>query len=179
MAEAPAEVWLAQVRSDYQAARRVLGRSDHSTYCQAVAKCQQVVEKSIKAVVAALRDRGTLRIHTGRRHQVEPLVSALIRLASGRGESRGIQKHISDLLAEHRRGGVFAVCALAPKWPRPGEPFPRNTEYPFQQDEDTWRAPADEGVFGLEKDVQQFQRLADDFYCRLPRIISAIEREPS
>lgn len=177
MSEAPPSVWLRQANSDRKSIGRILDTSEHWTYCQAIAKCQQTVEKSIKALVAALRERGYLHIHTGRTHAVEQLVAAMVRLPVRRHATRDIRNHLLHLLDEHRRGEIRAVCHLAPRWPSAGQPFSRNTEYPFQAAAEKWAAPADDGVFGVN-DIRRFRDLAERIYTEAHRLICAIERHP-
>jgi HEPN domain-containing protein len=57
--------WLRQAQSDRESAERVLDLGDEPTFCHGIAKFQQAVEKSIKALVAALRDHRDLEITVG------------------------------------------------------------------------------------------------------------------
>lgn len=177
MADPPAWVWLTQVDSDWDAARRILVKRQPKTYCQAVARYQQVVEKSICALVAALNEKGMIRVKFKYTHDVEKYFSAMVRRGRS-GQPQDIQDRIGALLNESRRGEIRAITALAPKRPAPGELHRRNTEYPFQLNEVTWKAPAEEGSFDFIADVERFRDLAWRIYDGVSRIVSAIQRTP-
>jgi len=51
--------WIVQVESDFAVAEILFQKTDATTYCQAIAKYQQTVEKSVKAMVAAVNDLGS------------------------------------------------------------------------------------------------------------------------
>src|SRR5579862_3284496 len=70
---AASSVWLRQTNSDLECAGRIYQEKDSASYCHTIAKCQQVVEKSVKAAVAALHDIGFLRRGPSRRHGLEPV----------------------------------------------------------------------------------------------------------
>jgi HEPN domain-containing protein len=176
MLEPSARLWLNQARSDYRASSRLLDDQDHETYCQAIAKYQQVVEKSVKAIAAAIRDAGISPIYTGFTHEVEKIVSALVLLPRGKGPT-DIKDRIKALLNEGHRSEIRALCALAPKRPGPGELARRNTEYPFQRSDGSWIAPHDEGAFDLS-DVERFRALATRIIEGSARTVSALERLP-
>lgn len=166
--------WLKQAGSDLAMASRCYNSDDDQTSCHAVAKHQQAVEKSIKAIIAALNDRGVLKVPTGFKHDVERLVSALIHLPHA-GGNKNIQNRINGLLNEHHRSEIKAICALAPKKPIAGQLARRNTEYPYQNQDATWRAPADTDSFG-RKDVERFRRVAHNLFEGSSRIVSAMYR---
>ncbi len=176
MPEPSARLWLNQALSDHHAATRLLDVEDCATYCQAISKYQQVVEKSVKAIVAAVRDVGIRAINTGYMHEVEKLVSALVLLPKAKGPTN-LKDQIKALLNEGRRGEIRALCALAPKRPGPGELARRNTEYPFQRPDGSWIAPHEEGAFDLS-DVERFRSLASRIIEGAAKIISAVDRLP-
>jgi len=142
--------------------------------CHSIAKHQQTVEKSVKAIVAALSERGIIRVATGFRHTVERLVSALVHLPHSPG-NKDLQGRIHGLLNEHHRAEIDALCLLAPKRPDPGQLARRNTEYPYQNADGSWRAPADDGSF-REAEVDRFRRLAYRIHGGSCRIVSAASR---
>lgn len=77
-------VWLTQAESDLDAAK-VLRREVRSILnCQVAAKCQQVVEKSVKAITAELSDRRVVALTIGFDHNVDQYVSAILRAPSTR-----------------------------------------------------------------------------------------------
>src|ERR1051326_8738452 len=80
VAKAPGDIWLAQAQSDLECAERVFNVQNGSTYCHAIAKCQQTVEKSVKGVVAALYDAGILQSGPSYSHGLEGEIDALKRL---------------------------------------------------------------------------------------------------
>jgi HEPN domain-containing protein len=176
MPEPPARLWLNQAHSDLAAARRIFDVDDESSFCQSIAKYQQIVEKSVKAVAAAVRDAGISAISTGFTHEVEKIVSALVLLPRDRGP-KDIKGQIKALLNEGRRSEIRALCALAPKRPGPGELARRNTEYPYQRPDGSWIAPHESGAFTIS-DVNRFRALATRIIEGSARMISAIERLP-
>ena len=174
MPEPPGRLWLNQAHSDLDAARRLFDTDDDSSFCQAISKYQQVVEKSVKAMAAAVRDAGISPINTGFAHEVEKIVSALVFLPRGKAPT-DIRNRISGLLHEGHRSEIRALCALAPKRPGPGELARRNTEYPFQRPDGSWIAPHESGAFELS-DVERFRDLASRISDGSARIVSALER---
>jgi HEPN domain-containing protein len=166
--------WLRQAQSDRESAERVLDRGDTSTFCHAIAKFQQAVEKSINALVVALRDYRGLGVVIGWTHTVEPFMGVLTRLPRSGGRNREIQSLLHGLLDERTRGAIRALDQLAPRRPPPGVPPHRNTEYPFLQ-EGEWCAPADLQIF-TRSDVDRFRALAARIVGGCARLISAIER---
>jgi hypothetical protein len=166
--------WLRQAGSDYATGFRCHDPADDATVCHVVAKHQQTVEKSVKAIVAALNDRGVIATSTGFRHDVERLVSALVHLPR-RPENKDIQNQITGLLNEHHRSEIKAICLLAPRKPEAGQLARRNTEYPYQNPDGSWRAPADSGSFG-KKDLERFRIVALRIYEGSSRIVSALYR---
>jgi len=166
--------WLHQAASDLAAGDRCYDPKVEATMCHAIAKHQQTVEKSVKAIVAAPTDKGVINVATGFRHDVERLVSVLMRLPYQQA-NRDIQNRIHGLLNEYHRGEIKAICHLAPKRPAAGELARRNTEYPYQNRDGTWRAPSDDGSFG-KKDVDRFRGIANRILEGCSRIVSAIYR---
>ncbi len=172
MGEPPARLWLSQARSDWEAARRLLDLDDDGTFCQAIAKYQQVVEKSVKAIATAIRDAGISPISTGFTHEIEKLVSSLVHLPRGKGPTN-IKDQIKSLLHEGHRGEIRALCALAPKRPGPDELARRNTEYPYQRPDGSWIAPHERGAFE-SSDIDRFRALASRIFNGSARTVSAI-----
>lgn len=177
MAEASGEVWLRQAWSDLEAAKALHVGKRPEFCCQVLSKCQQTVEKSIKAVVAALAGKGIISVAIGRKHDTTRFFSELIRRSFRKADPE-LQMQVIGLLTEHRRAEIFALERLAPKWPAPGRPFPRNTEYPFQQHDGTWCAPADADSFDWKADVGRFRSLAENVFHGCGRVVSLATREP-
>lgn len=146
------------------------------SHCQAIAKQQQAAEKSVRALVAALREAGFTTMPTRRTHDVEAEISALRRIPfRGDADSRDVGSRLNHLLSEHRCAEIRALCALAPKWPAPGWLFPKNTEYPYQDRDGSWRAPADPGSF-RRSDVDRFRNLTKRLVLEVTRLVSAVQR---
>jgi HEPN domain-containing protein len=178
MAEAGAGVWWIQADADRRAARRVFDLADERTYCQAVAKQQQAVEKSVKALAAAVRDARLASVRIKFTHEVDKLLNALNRLHPPTGENAVIQSRIHQLISTRWEKEIGDLMALAPKALAEGEMLlARNTEYPYQNADGSWRAPAESGSFS-DADVRRFQALADHIVFGTERLISAIERRP-
>jgi hypothetical protein len=97
MAEAGAHLWISQADADWWAAGRLLDIAQGRSYCETLSKYQQTVEKSIKAIAAARRDRLLLAIQIGYKHDVVRLASALRRPART-SDPLNIQHHINRLL---------------------------------------------------------------------------------
>ena len=53
------DAWLVQAAADMSAGEKLFQQDDPTSYCQAIAKYQQTVEKPIKAMVAAVNDLGS------------------------------------------------------------------------------------------------------------------------
>jgi HEPN domain-containing protein len=168
--------WLQQAIADRMAAERFAGSAEGWTRCHALAKCQQTVEKAIKAIVAALRDARILHIEIGYRHEVERFLKVLIRMPHA-ADNRAIQRHLQAFLNQDTRTGIRALDALAPRAPSAGERPRRNTEYPFQDAEGDWTIPAAEKTFSAEE-VERSRQLAHRIVDNAGRIIAAIRRAP-
>jgi hypothetical protein len=165
--------WLTQAESDYDCIGRILDVGDRSTYCHAIAKCQQAVEKSVKALVAAARDHRGARFTIGWRHEVEQFITGLIRLSRS-ANSQDIQFVIRSLFDEPTRDGIRRVHELAPRRPPPGGEPALNTEYPYRKGR-KWRAPSEVDAFSRSQ-VDDFRRLAHRVTYGCGRVISAVER---
>ena len=144
--------WLTQAVSDGEAAER---EQKAAAWCHAVAKYQQVVEKAVKAVVAALHEARFTNRRVGPSHEVTPYMPLLVRLPRPR-EGKLIQQQLIKLLDPNTRARIRTLESLAPRWPAPGESPRRNTEYPFHDAEGNWTCPAAVGVFQPDE-VEGFQ----------------------
>lgn len=168
--------WLNQAGADYAASTRAYDPEDFSTACHAVAKHQQAVEKSVKAIVAALHDKGVIVRVPGFNHDVGDHVSALIRLPHN-PVYKNIQNKIHGLLGQSERSEIKELGLLAPKRPGPGKLASRNTEYPYQRPDGTWRAPAADEPGGFDdQDVLRFRQIAQRVYEGTARLLSALYR---
>lgn len=153
------EAWVTQAASDLAAGKRLYQKGDATTYCQALSKYQQTVEKSVKAMVAAVNDLGVHFMSVTPSHVPTREIDALLVLR------RAIDNVSVDRLAEifkKYRKPVEDLCRLAPKWPDDGYTFARNTEYPFQVGAG-WAAPALPDSF-TEEETETAQRTAWAFH---------------
>ena len=175
MAEAKGHLWISQANSDLWAAERLFDAAQPRSYCQAIAKCQQTVEKSVKAVAAALRDRFIFR-PDGKvfyKHEVNELASALRRLSTG-DDPVNIRAAVSRMLTPHQIAEIKALQMVIPRKPPPGALHARNTEYPFEVLAGEWTAPALNAFTAAE--VRRFRQLADHIYSAANRIVSVLQR---
>jgi hypothetical protein len=168
--------WLRQAQADREAAELLADNEVLPSFCHAIAKWQQAVEKAIKAIVACLRDAGILHIDIGYQHGVERFVSVLIRLPHAR-DNKSIQQQLHGFLDQQTRAGLKALDGLVPHRPAPGLPPQRNTEYPFLEAPGQWTYPAAESIFS-EEEAQRFRSLAQRVVDRAGRLIAALRRRP-
>ncbi len=174
MANDQAWVWLRQAASDYLAASNCCKSSDATTFCHAIAKYQQTVEKSVKAIAAALKDRGRWTVPIAFKHDVQKLVSSMIRLRHTLLD-KGVHSSIRGLFHPGNFHEIEVICSLAPEKPGPGQLARRNTEYPYQNADGSWRAPGDVGSF-FAKEVDRFNKLAHRILEGSTGIVSALYR---
>lgn len=158
------EAWLAQAAADLAAGEKLFEQVDPTSYCQAIAKYQQTVEKSVKAMVAAVNDLGSnLAITTN--HQPITEIDGL--LALRRVIDNASTQHLARIFGLHRQA-IEELCRFAPRWPEDGINFARNTEYPFLLDA-KWTAPVVAGSFTLQETkraqltARAIRKAADDF----------------
>ena len=176
MLDPPAHLWLSQAHSDFCAAKRVYQADDDSTYCQAIAKYQQVVEKSVKALATGLQDAKIAQVSRSHyyKHDVERLAQA-IRHSLAPKNVNEIHSKVAELFNEHYREEIRILSSFAPHRPPPGAPHQRNTEYPFQNANGDWTAPAIPKSFNSQE-VTRFKDLAVRIWQRCNKIISALPR---
>lgn len=171
-------LWISQADSDLIAAARVYNKADHRTWCQAIAKHQQVVEKSIKAIAAAAQDAGMgagIKKKYYYRHPVDKIISALRHPAS-RKDPNAIQAQIDKLLCQFNRDEIGDLSDLAPGGkPDSGVLHAKNTEYPYETASGVWTAPALVGAFTTQ-DVCRFATLSKRIYQGSHQIVSALRR---
>lgn len=172
-----ANFWVSQADSDLHGANRLYDVADHRTYCQTLAKYQQTVEKSIKAIAAAITDVGIPAVDSAHyyRHNVDKLISVLQRLPKPQ-DNREIQGHVDKVMNDYYRSEIKALSELAPKRPAPGALHARNTEYPYEIAPGVWTAPALLGSFN-EHEVERFKQLAEHVYQGTRQVVSALRRQ--
>ena len=179
MPDGPGQVWLRQSSADLQTAEG-LRNFGPSFFCQVISKCQQAVEKAIKAIVADFQAGGVMSISRKHdyHHDVFVFADALIHIPRS-GQNRELHGLVSALLNDYRRGEIRALDAMVPRRPNPGALSPLNTEYPYQDSTGRWRAPADQGSFDRKRDVERFLELARKIVPEAGKILAAIARRPS
>lgn len=138
--------WIVQVESDFAAAEMLLVKTNATTYCEAISKYQQTVEKSVKAMAAAVNDLGSDLTVTASHLPVSE-IDGLLRLR--RVIDNASVNRLAKIFNQHRTA-VEDLCRLAPRWPDDGESFARNTEYPFIINGE-WTAPAVGKTFTLQE----------------------------
>jgi len=172
--------WIAQAKADFAAAERegqLAGRLKEPVWCHAIAKYQQAVEKFIKAIVAALRDCGVRGMHPiGHDHRVQNHLR-LLRKLPGRGAGPLIQRKLNEFLNAATKNSISKLEKLAQRWPAPGSPYLRNTEYPFNTPRGRWAYPAAPGSFSASE-VKEFQSLARRVAHNARNVVSALRRGP-
>jgi HEPN domain-containing protein len=120
MPEAGGRLWISQADSDLWAAERLFDAREPRSHCQVIAKCQQAVEKSVKAVAAALRDRFIVNVSIGYGHEVDRMASALRRRAKP-GDPANVQHYVNRMLSEHTIAEIQSLEALIPRRPPHGD----------------------------------------------------------
>ena len=170
-------LWLSQAHSDLAASDRVLITADGSTYCQAISKYQQAVEKTVKALGAALRSAGIMTLPNKYyyRHDVTEMAKAMSRPVVIGG--RSVLPSIQNTLHSGAMQEITKLCSLAPARPQPGTLHSQNTEYPYEIRFGQWTYPASPSSFKW-KDVERFQRFSKRLYYDCSRIIAALDRAP-
>jgi len=165
------EAWLTQAKSDHDAVQRVLVKQEPATYCQAIAKCQQAVEKSIKAMVAAVNELGVEFFTITASHSLTEEIKALQTLR--RAIDNTSVDRLTRVFTQKRLRLIQEISALAPRFPRGEEAFVRNTEYPYALASGGWTAPAAKDGF-TEDEVNRYQSLARELYQNVSRFVSAV-----
>ena len=173
MASSRSASWSHQAYSDFQAARRVYLPDEPGSYCQTIAKCQQCVEKSVKAVVDLLGEIGLLRAQIRFNHDIRALLTSL--------EYIPVRSQYRDLILDFV-GAIGPegdrLMALAPRRPADlNAPLPRNTEYPYQNPDGTWRSPAEPGSFDA-REAEHWLAFAQRVRHEAIRLRETIARVP-
>ena len=164
------EAWTVQITSDLEAATAIFTADNPGTYCQVIAKYQQVVEKSVNAMVAALNEVSGPVINIGTKHYPEKQINALLLMKFG---NQDLVRHVHAIFSEYRLGEIRALCLLAPSLPPR-----RNTEYPYPDGRGGWTAPAAAGNFRVEE-VYRFRTLANEFVPMAGRFIQSALFSPN
>jgi len=166
--------WIVQASSDVIAASAL--RDVGADACQVMAKCQQTVEKSVKALIEALNNIGFLTMPVDRRHDVSRYLSGVLTAAEAAAkEHRLLRGDLKRLFPQHIREVVKRLDGLVPQYPSKGELAVRNTEYPFQTSASEWRAPCGAEVFS-PGEVRRALHAARQVQGGAAKILSGLER---
>lgn len=157
------EAWILQAKSDLTAAKNVLKENDASTYCQALAKYQQVVEKSVKGMVAALNELGISQPSISGKHTLEHEINGLDALRR-KPDLDKASINVVDKVIVGYKNDIISLCRLAPSGPKNNanskdKLYLKNTEYPFNEGlaEGEYIAPAALDTFTIEEVKQAYQ----------------------
>ncbi len=178
------KAWLEQAKSDWIAAQAMQVVPDDkdykkaSSYCQAIAKYQQVTEKSIKGMIAALNKQGIVNIRISTtQHKVTHEMNALA--ASRRNGMRSADKNWVEKIdsgLKKRKEDIEWLSNLAPSGQKEDGTFVKNTEYPFNDSSPGgWTAPAALGIYS-SADVTRAYNLAQKLLKQASSFISAMDR---
>ena len=167
-------LWLTQAEADYDCAEYLFNANNMNLYCHIVAKYQQTVEKSIKALAVALTDADVQTIKIKFNHDLDYCLNPMLRLPHSK-QNKDLQNQLSGLLDEPTRGDIYALIGLAPRQPAQEQRFTRNTEYPFQRLDGSWNVPASPNVFGRDE-VVRFRKLAVRIFEGTQRLVPSLER---
>jgi hypothetical protein len=167
--------WVLQARSDLAAARAAAKKTDASTYCQSLAKYQQVTEKSVKGMVAALVEIGIPQVSISGSHTLRHEMNGLDVLRRKKREIDKASLASIDQVFKSFRAEIEWLCVLAPSGPS-GLVYPRNTEYPFNDgSSEGWTAPAALDSFTLNE-VNRAHSLAWALQPKAARFVSLLHR---
>jgi hypothetical protein len=146
--------------------------------CQAVAKYQQAVEKSIKAAVAGLRDAKIAPRGPSFDHELGPDFETLEVLPS-RPRAKNVAYRVSQLVSPQMQSDMGRVLVLSPKRPdrSRGEIARLNTEYPYERAAGDWHAPAEPDSFS-QGVVEEYARIAGRTTEKCKRILDILELAP-
>ena len=166
--------WLAQARSDLAVAHRLhrLGRDGER--CQVAAKCQQAVEKSVKAVIDKLGAAGVIGVRIDGRHPVARYVPVMAQLSNA-SATRALSARVARAFAGHRYRAVRELDELVPRFPAPGAAADRNHEYPFQDAAGEWVPPTNAGVFG-RGEVKRWMAAAEVIVRTMGDLLDSLDR---
>ncbi len=167
--------WVLQAKSDLAAAKAVLQDNEASTYCQALAKCQQVTEKSIKGMIAALNELGISDATVSGGHSLAHELNGLDAIRRKKPDLDDVSVGMIDRMLRKHKQDILWLCSLAPGGLR-DKVYPRNTEYPFGDPSlNDWSAPADETTFSLAE-VARARTVAWPLHQVADRFASSLRR---
>jgi hypothetical protein len=162
--------WLIQLDSDWMASELFAANGTIYFHCQEIAKYQQVVEKSIRAIEAKLIERADIKSENRASFQHCP-IKAINSMQAVFEKDKGLKAVVSDKFSGQNKADIRDICLLAPKLPPAGQAYTKNTEYPFNIGRD-WTAPASKGNFS-ESDIRRFKLIASRMRQLAHRIYSS------
>ncbi len=166
--------WMTQARSDYRAAQRLDIPHDPTTRCQAIAKYQQCVEKSVKAILDKLHAAGVVPQGSDSKHSVARYIQTFA-LAPRGANNRSLLRQLAAVFTASVIAGVKQLDSLVPKYAQPPLPQRRNHEYPYQDAALDWHAPAEPTTFSTGE-MKRIRDCAGRLMNRLPWLLAALDR---
>jgi len=167
------QAWMQQAESDFRTAERVNNPTDARTRCQAIAKYQQCVEKSIKGVLDKLCAAGLTAQGSDRGHRVARYAAVLSGFPAT-PDNRALLNQLRRLFTERVLDQINLLDSLVPAYPAPGVPAARNPEYPFQDAAGNWRAPSDVDAFAVGE-IKRLRNCAGLLVRGLRKILDALD----
>jgi hypothetical protein len=171
---ADSSAWLKQASSDLETAKILQSNVEPMLYCQVAAKCQQTIEKSIKAIATELADRRIVFLTVGIDHRIDQYIAAILRAP---GNKSGTVPHFLKSTIHNNRSTIDELMRLAPSGRAEDGRLPKNTEYPFHNHHGELVAPADEDVFELP-DVGRYINAASSLFEKASALIGITARTP-
>ncbi|HEX4053279.1 MAG TPA: HEPN domain-containing protein [Tepidisphaeraceae bacterium] len=166
--------WIQQAESDLKAGKKVDNPQDPPTFCQAISKYHQALEKAVKAVASVLQHGSVFPGGPGKKHPVAPLLSAILKIPRS-DDNRDLMRKLDRVFSPSLRQELKELDALAPVYPAPSTPHARNHEYPFQNSIDDWQPPCAEDAFA-SGEMKRFRATAENIYSALRKTVDGLER---
>src|SRR6266516_3794837 len=113
------QAWMQQAESDFRAAQRVDNNADARTRCQAIAKYQQCVEKSVKGVLDKLHAAGITNAHSDSRHHVARYAAVFTNVPRT-GQTSDLLSQLARLFTDTAVEQINLLDSLVPEYPAAG-----------------------------------------------------------
>ena len=167
------QAWMQQAESDFRAAQRVDNDDDPRTRCQAIAKYQQCVEKSVKAILDKLHHAQITKARSDSKHPVARYVAVFTNIPQTKDTS-ALLNQLARVFSRRVIQQIHFLDSLVPEYPAPGALAARNHEYPFQVTATDWRAPSDANAFTADE-IKRIRNCAGSLILGLGKILDALE----
>ncbi len=166
------QAWITQAKSDWRTALLLAAEADD---CQRVAKYQQAVEKSVKALAVALTRAGIVAYNVGSAHDVARIASSIQAAAPAWSRQyKDLKRQLAKAFARHHLESIKQLDAIVPQYPAKGQLARRNSEYPFQQVAgDTWCVPCGPSTFS-KGDVKRYEATAKTVVDVADKLVTAL-----